>query len=62
MKNEKTICESKVAYDTAAEAYAMIKKFKNQPWHKKHVVKPTRAYRCPVCHKYHLTSQKEGRL
>lgn len=46
-------CKSKETYYTTREANASIHKLR------KHTQKPLTYYKCPICHKYHLTSSSK---
>lgn len=53
--HEWRMCGSKVAYGSPEEARAAIRSLRSK-WRK-----PLRAYRCPICSLFHLTSQPEER-
>ena len=53
--NEKMVCKKKVRFTSEAAAKSALKKI-NLTWKLK---KPSRAYKCPVCSDWHLTSQRK---
>jgi hypothetical protein len=52
---EKAACKRKTRYSTSSAADAALKRI--NPSHA--LNKPTRAYKCPVCAGWHMTSKRQ---